>query len=281
MIRSKAFTYIRWLRPSVLQGSAAPRCDFVPSAMRVFSYGSELFSHVIANPWATGFAGVSLVVMAEASVIGFSLARLFTNKPEDGSWLNARTFFAFGVFLATLVALVFNIEVTVTRSANSIAEAKSFVFYGLTWAGWLEATLPPVFVLLGAHGLVEIFLRQMEDNHAQNAAFDAAHHDWKQACQNIYEDWQDFRTNIESTPEFQRAYRAQLRQALREANRQLGYAAMDKLPNRLWANRIAKELHAENELDTEINALLDAKALRAAKEEDAIESVPPNFSNGS
>ena len=66
-----------------------------------------------------------------------------------------------------------------------------------------------------------------------------------------------------------------------EANRTLGYAAMSKLPDRLWARQITKELRAETALDDEITALLTAQAEKLVTQVDAMAVVPGNFSNGS
>jgi hypothetical protein len=66
-----------------------------------------------------------------------------------------------------------------------------------------------------------------------------------------------------------------------EANKNLGYAALSKLPDRSWAVQIAKELRAETALDDEINKLLTVRAEKLAQNNDAIGVLPENFSQGS
>lgn len=210
---------------------------FVPSGMRIFSYGSELFGHTIDNLFASYVAGIATVLMAETAQVAFSLVILFVPQGEDGKF--SRALFYFGMFCATMIALVFNVEVTMIRGPHLSYPSGIFLveIANLTLGGWLEAIFPPILVLIGAHGLKNVILHKMELRFERKKNYEAA-----------LGEWHDRIKSPESDSHYRRYLFSELRDALIDANARLGRARLSDLDPKIWGMLVHREINAENEM---------------------------------
>jgi hypothetical protein len=143
---------------------------FIPSAIRIFSYGKELFMMVIPDVNSSIAAAAAYVGMAEIGVVGFSLVQIFVKAPEEEGWrryLSWTWLFRYGAMMSVLIAFVFNIEPTFAAHQGQI-----------TLAVLLEAAAPPFMVLLAAHGLMHIIVYQIEATRAANVKYNNALKMW-------------------------------------------------------------------------------------------------------
>lgn len=136
---------------------------FTPSAIRLYNIGSTTFAAAIQDTASATAAGLSIVLMAEAAQVLFSLAAaVMTTTPTTKKLLYAN------MAGATILALVGNAQVSLPGHwTNPFA--------------WLEALLPPLFVLGTAYVLKEQMLSAIGERHSAEMAYQAELTAWKTA----------------------------------------------------------------------------------------------------
>lgn len=76
---------------------------FTPSAIRLYHIGSETFSNAINDRLSAQVVGLAIVLMAELSQLVFSLSLAVLGTSRTSRYL-----LYFGMFIATMIALVGN-----------------------------------------------------------------------------------------------------------------------------------------------------------------------------
>lgn len=137
---------------------------FAPSAIRLYAIGSHTFTHGLDTYTNAGvLVGITTILLAESGQVIFSLAlAIFLGSP------NSRRLLYFGATVSTLIALVGNIELALTKTYTSPF-------------AWLEAIAPPLLVIATAYVLKEQYLQATEQRHANERAYQIALDDWKTA----------------------------------------------------------------------------------------------------
>jgi hypothetical protein len=107
--------------------------------------------------------GVVTVLTAEVGQVVFSLA-----LATLGTTTSARRLLYISIGIATLIALVGNVQIALPEHADNPF-------------AWLEAIAPPLLVLSTAYVLKEQMLAAIEMRHANERAYQEAVNEWQQA----------------------------------------------------------------------------------------------------
>lgn len=133
---------------------------FTPSAIRLYTIGSQTFGATINNTVAMRLVGLATVLSAETGQVVFSLAlaTLGTTRP-------ARRLLYTSALIATLIALVGNIQIALPGHVSSPF-------------AWFEAIAPPLLVLSTAYVLKEQMLDNIQERFAAERLFQEALSVW-------------------------------------------------------------------------------------------------------
>lgn len=203
---------------------------FVLSAMRLYFIGYETFLHSIADENSAKAAGAFIVILAETTQV---ISALALAKVKDRKFRLALHFVSLG---ATAIAIVGNLQVVkpfaMTEPFSEAPQELRNPF------AWLEALLPPLFVLAMAHVLKHQLLDALAMHEAQKTAYERALQEWQR---NISRD-------ASMHPEWSRFYANALRDALSKANgrTKAGKDALPQLTVADWRALVYREMQAEN-----------------------------------
>jgi hypothetical protein len=183
---------------------------FAPSAIRLYAIGSTTFAESIPHETSANVAGLSIVIMAELSMVLFSIASVVIEaKAADVKTItdsktgetktidpnkSVKRLLAFSQFIATVIALVGNGQVSLPGHEYNLF-------------AWIEAFTPSIVVFTTATILKAQLLNAMERRHANTRAYQMALNAWKTAT-----------AHTESDPRYQPALNNALRDFLREDN---------------------------------------------------------------
>jgi len=177
---------------------------FAPSAIRLYAIGSTTFAESIPHEASAIVAGLSIVVMAELSMVLFSIASVVIETkasdvktivdPKTGETktfdpiVSVKRLLNFSQLVATIIALVGNGQVSLPgHEGNPFA--------------WIEAFTPSIVVFTTATILKAQLLNAVERRHANTRAYQMALNAWKTAT---------------GQPESDVRYRPSLHNALRD-----------------------------------------------------------------
>lgn len=136
---------------------------FTLSAIRLYDIGSTTFAAAIPDGRSATVAGLAIVLMAEAAQVLFSLAAAVMNTTKT-----TKRLLYLSMAGATILALVGNAQVSLPGHwTNPFA--------------WLEALLPPLFVLGVSYVLKEQMLSAIEQRYSAEMAYQAELSAWKVA----------------------------------------------------------------------------------------------------
>lgn len=188
---------------------------FTPSAIRLYVIGSQTFGAAVPYELAMVAVGVATVLTAEIGQVVFSLA-----LATMGTTMNARRLLYISMGIATLIALVGNVQIALPGHADSPF-------------AWLEAIAPPLLVLSTAYVLKEQMLEAIELRHANERAYQVAVNEWQTATVNpeAHSQWMQFYANA-------------LRDGLRKANSRRR-EALETLTTGDWRALVYRELQAD------------------------------------
>lgn len=155
---------------------------FYPSAMRLYEAGYHSFYFAIQNPMKASLAGVSLIVMAELTLLICNLA-LTVIEPSSFYRLLLNT----GSVLSTSIAIVGNVQV------GLVGQFSSPIAY-------LETMTPPLLVVILSFVLKGVLLTRIGDSHQ-----------WKLAFKEALNHWQQDVRSAEHSPKFKQSYAAELK----------------------------------------------------------------------
>jgi hypothetical protein len=205
-------------------------CAFMLSAMRLFHIGRETFLHSINHETSAAWAGAFIVVLAETTQVISALALAKVNDPKFRLALH---FVSLG---ATAIAIVGNLQVVKPFQMNEPFEEAPKPLRNPF--AWLEALLPPLFVLAMAHVLKHQLLDMIAAQEEQKAAYESALQEWHR---NVTRD-------ASMHPEWTRFYANALRDALRTCNARTkaGKEALPQLTVADWRALVYREMQAEN-----------------------------------
>lgn len=156
---------------------------FYPSAMRLYEAGYHSFYHAIQNPAKASLAGISLIVMAELTLLICNLA--YTVIDTNATY---RALLNIGSVLSTAIAMVGNIQVGLVGQFDSPI-------------AYLETMTPPLLVVILSFVLKGVLLTRISESHQ-----------WQTAFKQSLERWQSDVRNAESSPRFKQAYANELKQ---------------------------------------------------------------------
>lgn len=188
---------------------------FTPSAIRLYQIGSTTFGAAINNTVAMRLVGLATVLSAETGQIVFSLA-----LATLGTTRSARNLLYTSMLIATLIALVGNIQVALPGHTNSPF-------------AWLEAIAPPLLVLSTAYVLKAQILMSIEARHAD-----------EQAYQDALAEWAAETSDPERNPRWSQFYANAIRDALRKSNRRRKEVLQD-MTTADWRAAVWREIQAE------------------------------------
>jgi len=162
---------------------------FTPSAIRLYVIGSHTFGQAVSSSAAQTAVGLATVLSAEVGQVVFSLA-----LATLGTSRSARRLLMISMMIATAIALVGNVQISLPNHTNSPF-------------AWLESIAPPLLVLSTAYVMKEQILETIEIRHANERAFQVALGEWQvaTAMPEEYPTWMQFYANA-------------LQDALRKAN---------------------------------------------------------------
>ncbi len=156
---------------------------FAPSAIRLYNIGSNTFAAAIQDAPSATAAGISIVLMAEAAQVLFSLAAAVMTTSKT-----AKALLYTSMAGATILALVGNAQVSLPGHwTNPFA--------------WFEALMPPLLVLSTAYILKEQMLFAIEQRHTAEMSYQSELTTWRTAT---------------SSPERHPRYMSALANALKE-----------------------------------------------------------------
>jgi len=155
---------------------------FYPSAMRLYDAGYHSFYHAIQNPVKASLAGVSLIVMAELTLLICNLA--YTVIDANATY---RALLNIGSLLSTAIAMVGNIQVGLVGQFDSPI-------------AYLETMTPPLLVVILSFVLKGVLLTRISETHQ-----------WQTTFKQALERWQQDVRNAEHSPRFKQAYAAELK----------------------------------------------------------------------
>lgn len=155
---------------------------FYPSAMRLYEAGYHSFYHAIQNPTKAQLAGVSLIVMAELTLLICNLALTVIDASTS-----YRIMLNIGSILSTAIALVGNIQVGLVGQFDSPI-------------AYLETMTPPLLVVILSFVLKGVLLTRISETHQ-----------WQTSFRQALDRWQQDVRNAEHSPRFKQAYAAELK----------------------------------------------------------------------
>jgi hypothetical protein len=222
--QDSASEYPVWIQRAILALVAIVLvAAFIPSAIRLYDIGYSTFYDAIPHQQSAAMAGLSIVILAEAAQVLFSIAGavLPTSRAAHRVLLAA-------MLGATILALVGNAQVGLAQAGK--------------WANpfaWLDALLPPLAVLATAYVLKGQLLSAIKQRHAQERAYSAALAQWRSATAQPL-----------NAPQWPQAYANALRAALIEANSkgpgaQARKDVMAQMDNRAWKALVLHEMAAD------------------------------------
>jgi len=188
---------------------------FTPSAIRLYEIGSKTFGAAINNTAAMKLVGLATVLSAETGQIVFSLA-----IATLGTTRSARRLLYTSMLIATLIALVGNIQVALPGHTDSPF-------------AWFEAIAPPLLVLSTAYVLKEQMLESIEARHANEHAFQDALAEWNEAT-----------SDPEHDPRWPQFYANALRDALAKRNSRRK-EVLQEMTTEDWRAAVWREMQAE------------------------------------
>lgn len=188
---------------------------FTPSAIRLYEIGSKTFGAAIDNTAAMQLVGLATVLSAETGQIVFSLA-----LATLGSTRSSRRLLYTSMLIATLIALVGNIQVALPGHTSSPF-------------AWFEAIAPPLLVLSTAYVLKEQMLELIEARHANEREYQAALAKWRAAT-----------ASPEKHPQWAQFYANALRDALRKRNNRRK-DVLQAMTTADWRAAVYREIQAE------------------------------------
>lgn len=155
---------------------------FYPSAMRLYEAGKESFYHAIPDQDKARAAGVSLIVMAELTLLICNLAlAVIPSTPTYRFALNL------GSVISTAIALVGNIQIGLWNQTESPI-------------AWFETIAPPLLVVILSFVLKGVLLTRISESHQ-----------WQTAFKQALDRWQSDVRSAEQSPRFKQAYAAELK----------------------------------------------------------------------
>jgi hypothetical protein len=190
---------------------------FSISAIRLYHIGSQTFGHAINHSFSMQIAGISVVILSEASQIIFSLALTVFDTSRSGKrvlWVS--------MGMVTAMALVGNIQVAMPGQWDNLF-------------AWIEAVVPPLIVLSLSYALKGQILESIRQRHENEQAYQVA-----------LEQWQESTSIPEQHPDWTRIYANSLRDALIAANRRRKSINLDELTAQDWSELVSYEMKAEN-----------------------------------
>lgn len=228
---------------------------FAPSAIRLYAIGSTTFAESIPHEMSSQVAGLSIVVMAELSMVLFSIASVVVEAkgsvqtitdPATGKTKtidpnrSVRWLLIFSQLVATVIALVGNGQVSLPGHERNLF-------------AWIEAFTPSIVVFTTATVLKAQLLHAVERRHANTRAFQMALNAWKVST-----------GQPETDPRFKPALHNALRDYLREDNaRGTGATARREYMGALliedWKRLVKRELMADewySDPDAQASAVL-------------------------
>ncbi len=202
---------------------------FVLSAMRLYHIGRETFMHSIAHEQSAMFAGAFIVILAEATQL---ISALALAKVHDRKFRIALYLVGAG---ATCIAIVGNVQVVQPWAMDGAFGAWVTALHNPF--AWLEAFLPPLFVLAMAHVLKHELLDAVALQVAQKSAYEKALAEWQRLVG----------ADAETHAEWTRFYANALRDAVRAANARTkaGKETLPLLTNADWRALVYREMHAD------------------------------------
>lgn len=232
---------------------------FAPSAIRLYNIGSTTFAAAIQDGPSATAAGLSIVLMAEAAQVLFSLAAAVMDTSKT-----AKRLLYLSMAGATILALVGNGQTSLPGHLDNPF-------------AWLEALMPPLLVLSTAYILKEQMLSAIGQRHASEVAYQTELAAWKVAT-----------SSPERHPRYMSALANALKQMLIEENSRGTGAArriemMKLLEKPHWIQLVRREIESEqwyasegsNELP-ELPALPETTpAPRRKKQEEAVQPETP------
>lgn len=189
---------------------------FTPSAIRLYTIGSNTFGQTINNTVAMQIVGLATVLSAETGQVVFSLA-----LATLGTTRSARRLLYTSALIATLIALTGNIQLALPGHVMSPF-------------AWFEAIAPPLLVLSTAYVLKEQMLESIQARHANERAYQDALAAWEAAT-----------SDPEAHPRWSQIYANALRDALRKANNRRR-DTLEAMSTGDWRAAIWRELQAES-----------------------------------
>lgn len=180
---------------------------FLPSAFRLMWIGSTTFVQSLQDAYAAMITGFSIVIMAELSMVLFSIASVVieAHKPSEPmpdklgclGWIayrirtldSVQALLMVSELVATSIALIGNAEVSLSGTHQH------------TLFSVVEAFSPSIIIFTTSYVLKAQMLNSIHRRHANTLAFAAAWNAWKAAT---------------ATPEASASYRPHLHNALKE-----------------------------------------------------------------
>ncbi len=189
---------------------------FTPSAIRLYTIGSQTFGQTINNTVAIRLVGLATVLSAETGQVVFSLA-----LATLGATRPARRLLYTSAAIATLIALVGNIQIALPGHIESPF-------------AWFEAIAPPLLVLSTAYVLKEQVLDTIQERHAAERLY-----------QEALTAWHDRTRNPESHLYWQQVYANALRDSLRKANNRRR-DTLENMTDSDWRAAVWREFQADS-----------------------------------
>lgn len=188
---------------------------FTPSAIRLFTIGSQTFGQTINNTAAVYLVGIATVLSAETGQVVFSLA-----IATLGTTRAARRLLYTSMMIATVIALVGNVQLALPGHVRSPF-------------AWLEAIAPPLLVLSTAYVLKGQMLEMIQQRHANEQAFQTALATWRAAT-----------ADPESHPRWSQFYANAIRDALLKANNRRK-DVLEAMTTADWRGAVYREIQSE------------------------------------
>lgn len=203
---------------------------FTPSAIRLYTIGSQTFGQTINNTVAVRLVGVATVLSAETGQVVFSLAlaTLGTTRP-------ARRLLYASALIATMIALVGNIQLALPGHAESPF-------------AWFEAIAPPLLVLSTAYVLKEQMLESVRERHTNERAYQEAMAVWTSRA-----------NDPESHLQWPQMYANAVRDALRKANIRRR-DSLAEMTDSDWRAAVWREIQADSWFA--VNDLVDTRPMQ-------------------
>lgn len=189
---------------------------FTPSAIRLYTIGSQTFGQTIKNTDAMLLVGLATVLTAETGQVVFSLA-----LATLGTTRSSRTLLYTSAMIATLIALVGNIQIALPGHVSSPF-------------AWFEAIAPPLLVLSTAYVLKEQMLENIQERFASERFY-----------QEALSVWNDRVGNPEGYTHWHQVHANAIRDALCKANNRRKDALAD-MTDSDWRAAVWRELQADS-----------------------------------